>query len=82
MYFILEINRTYPVPHQGLYWTTLWITCILIVTLPQYDMGCKFPPGLSHSHYRLCFAFRHILGIPRKPLIAMTPYTITISYAQ
>ena len=36
MHFILEINRTYPVPHQGLYWTALGVTCILIVTLPQY----------------------------------------------
>ena len=43
MYFILEINRTYPVLGQGLYWTTLGITCILIMTLPQYNMGYNFP---------------------------------------
>ena len=67
MYFILEITRTYPIPHQGLNWTTLGITGILVVTLPQYNMGYNFPPGLSHSHYRLCFAFRHILGITGNP---------------
>ena len=69
MYFILEINRTYPIPHHGLYWTTIGITGILVVTLPQYNMGYNFPPGLSHSHYRLCFAFRHILGITGRPFL-------------
>ena len=34
--------RTYPIPCQGLFWTTLGITCILIVTLPQYNMGDNF----------------------------------------
>ena len=68
MYFILEINRTNPILCQGLNLTKIGITGTLIVTLPQYNMGYNFPPGLSHSHYRLCFAFRHIVGITGRPL--------------
>ena len=49
--------------------------CPFIVTLPQYNMGYNFPPGLSHSHYRLCFAFRHILGITGRPLLQW-PHTL------
>ena len=41
---------------------------LFIVTWLQYNMGYNFPPGLSHSHYRLCFALRHILGITGRPL--------------
>ena len=47
-------------------------------------MGYNFPPGLSHSHYRLCLALRHILGITGRPLcndpIQYTHKLCTITY--
>ena len=70
--------RTYPIPCQGLFWITLGITCILIVTLPQYNMGYNFP---------LVYPIATIgsvlpSGTYWKTPFCNDPYTLTISYAQ
>ena len=52
--------------------------------MPRYEWDHNFLSDLSHSHYRFCLAFRHILGITGRPLcndpIHYTHKLCTITY--